>query len=114
MDIPKLNKNIWDFPGYPGLWLIPGSSTLVLTYTSCWFFSVEKKKSWYKSVLGYPGSWKNKQLLKSCLVRLTLSILFHTKYQRDIPASEKVTSRDIQGYLLLNWDMDIQNEIFLS
>ena len=45
----------------------------------------------------------------SGLVRLTLSILFYTKYQRDIPG--KVTGRIILGYLLSNWDMHINNEI---
>ena len=56
-------------------------------------FSIGKTSGWYMSGL----------------VRLTLSILFYTKYQRDIPG--KVTGRIILGYLLSNWDMHINNEI---
>ena len=71
LDIPKLNKTRWDIPGYPCLWLIQGypkTSTFVQT-SSLMFFSDGKTAGWYKS----------------SLVRLILLILFHTKYQRDIP-----------------------------
>ena len=73
--------------GYPGI-------TQTVTYP---WISKDKYVCTYLYQLFAFLRWKNEQLYKSGLVRLTLCILFHTKYQRDM--QRKVKDLDIQGYL---------------